>query len=513
MLREAEFKPTPCEEEILARCVDYDQFREEIGKGWLPQAERRILGKAGLNNGKSAPAKRPAQPSITCPECGSPRIWKDGLRYVKTETAELPIQRYLCRDCGRRFSETMDLKIKLNVSSQGFEQSNPGNNLLQANILSGDLPIQPVVKNPSFKGSEDVASQLSSKQTMVGKHINTFVDYSREHQVCVTELKDAKNLVGVESQLQEAKRGATTLSTAETKGKIVEYSWFMKQEGYKPACIKSYTSSIEKLVRKGANLMDPQQVKRTIGSVDTWCDGTKKCMAEAYNVFTRMEHLTWEKPRFKPRSKLPFIPTMQELDQLITGCGRIMRAYLRGLKETGADPGELFMLEWKDVDFKRKKVSINFPVKNHNPRILKVSAEWLMMLSKLPRKSTRIWTAQYDSHYNNFHQRRRRLAHEYGNPRLQQICFRTFRHWKGTMEYHVTKDILHVKEMLGHKTVKSTEIYIHLEAQLFESLESEYEVRRARSIKGMLALAAVGFQKFDEVDGVHLYKKPRAVDI
>ena len=30
MLREPEFKPTPREEEILARCVDYDQFREEI---------------------------------------------------------------------------------------------------------------------------------------------------------------------------------------------------------------------------------------------------------------------------------------------------------------------------------------------------------------------------------------------------------------------------------------------------------------------------------------------------
>jgi len=30
MLREPEFKPTPREEEILAKCVDYEQFREEI---------------------------------------------------------------------------------------------------------------------------------------------------------------------------------------------------------------------------------------------------------------------------------------------------------------------------------------------------------------------------------------------------------------------------------------------------------------------------------------------------
>ena len=480
------------------------------GKAASTSAERRILGKAGLSNGKSALAKRPAQPSITCPECGGPRIWKDGLRYVKTETAELPIQRYLCRDCGFRFSETSQPQVKVNISTQNVKGLNPGSNFSDMDIVGRQLSFKKRFDSLSFQRGEDIASH---NVTMVAKPINSLRDYNRERQSMRHQDNGAKNLVGVESQLQEAKRGATTLSTAETKGKIVEYSWFMKQEGYKPACIKSYTSSIEKLVRKGANLMDPQQVKRTIGSIDTWCDGTKKCMAEAYNVFTRMEHLTWEKPRFKPRSKLPFIPTMQELDQLITGCGRIMRAYLRGLKETGADPGELFMLEWKDVDFKRKKVSINFPVKNHNPRILKVSAEWLMMLQKLPRKSTRIWNAQYDSHYSNFHQRRRRLAHEYGNPRLKQICFRTFRHWKGTMEYHITKDILHVKEMLGHKTVKSTEIYIHLEAQLFESLESEYEVRRARSIKGMLALAAVGFTKFDEIEGVHLYKKPKAAEI
>ena len=38
--------------------------------------------------------------TVTCPECGSQRNYKDGLRY--TRNGEL--QRYLCRDCGGRFS-------------------------------------------------------------------------------------------------------------------------------------------------------------------------------------------------------------------------------------------------------------------------------------------------------------------------------------------------------------------------------------------------------------------------
>ena len=35
-----------------------------------------------------------------CPECNSQKTWKDGLRYVQGK----PIQRYLCRCCGFRFT-------------------------------------------------------------------------------------------------------------------------------------------------------------------------------------------------------------------------------------------------------------------------------------------------------------------------------------------------------------------------------------------------------------------------
>ena len=48
------------------------------------------------------------------------------------------------------------------------------------------------------------------------------------------------------------------------------------------------------------------------------------------------------------------------------------------------------------------------------------------------------------------------------NPRFNRISFHTFRHWKATTEYHKTKDILHVKELLGHKSIKNTLIYTHL---------------------------------------------------
>jgi len=48
------------------------------------------------------------------------------------------------------------------------------------------------------------------------------------------------------------------------------------------------------------------------------------------------------------------------------------------------------------------------------------------------------------------------LAFKLGNPRLLKIGFHSFRHWKGTMEHHKTKDIIHVKELLGHKNIQNT---------------------------------------------------------
>ncbi|RLI41618.1 hypothetical protein DRO59_06470 [Candidatus Bathyarchaeota archaeon] len=39
--------------------------------------------------------------TIKCPECGYERVYKDGLRYTRHGI----VQRYLCKNCGYRFSQ------------------------------------------------------------------------------------------------------------------------------------------------------------------------------------------------------------------------------------------------------------------------------------------------------------------------------------------------------------------------------------------------------------------------
>lgn len=58
------------------------------------------------------------------------------------------------------------------------------------------------------------------------------------------------------------------------------------------------------------------------------------------------------------------------------------------------------------------------------------------------------------------------------------------------MEYHKTKDILRVKQKLGHKSINSTMIYTHL----IEFEAEEYTSKIAKNIKEAQELVDVGFE-------------------
>jgi len=58
------------------------------------------------------------------------------------------------------------------------------------------------------------------------------------------------------------------------------------------------------------------------------------------------------------------------------------------------------------------------------------------------------------------------------------------------MEYHKTKDILHVKQMLGHKSINSTLLY----TQLVDFEGDEYDVKVAQATNEIQELLKVGFE-------------------
>ena len=218
--------------------------------------------------------------------------------------------------------------------------------------------------------------------------------------------------------------------------------------------------------------------------------------------------MNWEKPKCHVTQKFPFIPTEQELDALICGTGRKVSTFLQLLKETAMRSGEAKRLLWTDIDFEKSIITLNDPEKGSNPRMWKVSAKLIAMLHHLPREGIRIFgDGPINSMKTTLLKARRRLAAKLQNPRLMRISFHTFRHWKATMEYHKTKDPYYVKQFLGHKSLRNTEIYITIERTLFESTSDEFTVRVVERPEEVKALLEVGFEYVCQKDNLIFLRK------
>jgi len=408
----------------------------------------------------------------TCPQCHSQRVWKDGLR----ETARGPVQRWICRDCGYRFSEIVN-----NIALKAGFQPN------------GDTPL-------SFSDCPEHSERLQKLHTLI---LKTKADKTILCRVGASE-SEAKNLVEVETRTQEKAAGATTAPAqdqATIKGKIVEFSFWQLKQGYSKATIEGRVKLLKRMMRLGANFNDEESVKEIIAK-QQWSASRKVNAVDAYDSLLRMQGKTWTPPIYKRVRTLPFIPAETELDQLIAGCSKKLATFLQLLKETGMRCGEACQLKWTDLDLVNNSVRIT-PEKGGNPRNLKLSSKLVSMLNEMPKDSLSAFNSNTNVLTRNFGRQRKRIAYKLKNPRLTQITFHTFRHWKATMEYHKTKDILHVREILGHKSINNTLLY----TQLVTFKEDEFTARVAHSEREAVELIETGFEFVCDYSGNKLFRK------
>jgi integrase/recombinase XerD len=246
-------------------------------------------------------------------------------------------------------------------------------------------------------------------------------------------------------------------------------------------------------------------VKTYLAKDKEWTDATKGMCVIVYGSFLKFNNLSWQPPKYKPTDKVPFVPTEADIDQLISGSGRVLSTFLQFLKETGARCGEAAQLKWSDIDFERKIPRIT-PEKGSRARILPISRKLMDMLNNHPKQSDKIFATLY-SLKSNFYKTRKSIAFKLQNPRLKEIGLHTFRHWKATTEYHKTRDILHVQQLLGHRDLRNTLIYINLEKALFQNADEEFHVKVAQNLDEACKLLEVGFEYVTDLDGAKLFRK------
>jgi integrase len=406
--------------------------------------------KAGSNASKSEHADgsagiSPLNPS--CPKCGGKKLWRDGNRYSIFGDK---IQRWLCRDCKHRFSDFEDV--------------------LKA------------------------WSTLERIEMIDTKSLKSWDDKDTSRQICVTE---TKNLAAEQQTTQVPRR-----NEEECKGKIIEHAFWMQKEGYAEATITRRIRLLRTMVNKGANLQDPESIKETIAKQQKWSVKTKEIAIETYSCFLKMQGKAWSPPKYKAVRKLPFIPTEDEINSLIAGCNKKTATFLQLLKETGMRCGEAFMLEWTDFDLENKTVNIT-PEKGSEPRQLRISTQLIAMLNSLPKEKPKPFDCSHRHFTRTFRIQRAKIAIKLKNDRIHKIHFHTLRHWKATMEYAKTKDILHVMKMLGHKNIQNTLLY----TQLISFENDEYHSATAKTVEDAQKLIEAGFEYVCEFSDVKIFRR------
>jgi hypothetical protein len=111
-----------------------------------------------------------------------------------------------------------------------------------------------------------------------------------------------------------------------------------------------------------------------------------------------------------------------------------------------------------------------------------------------------------DHHRDGFTLQRKRIAHKLKNLRLARITFKIFRHWKGTVEYHRIKDIVHAMQTLGHRNIKNTLVHVHLAEALFKD-QTEYVSKVAKNETDGFALIEAGFEYVCDLRDHGLFRK------
>ena len=290
------------------------------------------------------------------------------------------------------------------------------------------------------------------------------------------------------------------------KGKILQFVLYLKLQGCADCTLKSWGQKLIRLARN-ADLNDPENVKKYLAALPIG-ENSKHCYCVAYNGFLKWQKKTWTPPKYKGTQKIPeFIPTEQEIDALIAGCGKKTATILQTLKETGMRIGECLSLNWTAVNSEAHTITLNTPEKNSLPRIFKVSAKLIGMLQTLPKISNKIFGRSNARNASVcLAQQRTKIARKLANPRIAKIHFHLIRHWKGTMEYHKTQSIVHVQRLLGHRSILNTQIYINLEQAIFEA-NDDYEVKIAENLDAACKLLEVGFEYVTDMEGRKLFRK------
>lgn len=162
------------------------------------------------------------------------------------------------------------------------------------------------------------------------------------------------------------------------------------------------------------------------------------------------------------------------------------------IKDYGLRPIEISHLTLKDFDLQQNIMYVR-TAKRGKARAFKLKPQTLAMLKhqitlRQPKLNQKLF-CKPSAMRVYFDRLKRKVAKRLCKPELLSIRFYDLRHFYGSMLYYKTKDLLYVKNRMGHRSINSTLTYTHLVN--FES--DEYNVKVASTLEECTKLLEAGF--------------------
>ena len=119
--------------------------------------------------------------------------------------------------------------------------------------------------------------------------------------------------MGIFHLVTRAHTDQTRLNT--TKSDVFSVLWHMKKQGYSGDTINFVRKAL-KVLEDGCGLNDPETLKAFIAEMDV-ADSYKRNLCYAYEHYLRLNDISWNRPKYYAREKLPKIPSEKTIDMII----------------------------------------------------------------------------------------------------------------------------------------------------------------------------------------------------
>lgn len=196
-------------------------------------------------------------------------------------------------------------------------------------------------------------------------------------------------------------------------------------------------------------------------------------------------HKPWDPYQLPMRrfdSYLPYVPTKNEVQTFISALSDLkQKAMVSLLYSAGLRIGEVCRLKYKDIERRNMRIHVSHG-KNRSDRYAILSENTLAILTEYWRTFGKptdwLFPKQHDLSrpIDTFYLMRHMRLHEERLGWEHRITCHSFRHAFGTHLYENGADLLTIKHLMGHKSLDSTMIYVHLASFSSRAVKSPFDL-------------------------------------